>query len=219
MAAVALQREGFPVSVARSLHEARESIRKSTAELVILDRRLPDGDGLSFLSELKAQLPDAVVIMVTAYGDIASAVDAIRAGAADYLTKPVELADLVMKARRSAEQIHLRDRLQQVEAEISSRSRFTLPRSARPRPSLPTRAKTRSMGSRQRPAGSPPGPITSCPRERSSARSIQLRRPSRSDRRKRALRTRARGVHRRPNDAARPGGGGLGRDFVPRRDR
>src|SRR5260370_4512509 len=67
--------------------------------------------------------------MVTAYGDIASAVDAIRAGAADYLTKPVELADLVMKARRSAEQIHLRDRLQQVEAEISSRSRFTLPRS------------------------------------------------------------------------------------------
>ncbi|SRR6266849_491253 len=129
MAAVALQREGFPVSVARSLHEARESIQKSTAELVILDRRLPDGDGLSFLSELKAQLPDAVVIMVTAYGDIASAVDAIRAGAADYLTKPVELADLVMKAKRSAEQIHLRDRLQQVEAEISSRSRFTLPRS------------------------------------------------------------------------------------------
>src|SRR5260370_201339 len=66
--------------------------------------------------------------MVTAYGDIASAVDAIRAGAADYLTKPVELAGLVMKAGRSAEQIHLRDRLQQVEAESSSRSRFTLPR-------------------------------------------------------------------------------------------
>jgi DNA-binding NtrC family response regulator len=81
------------------------------------------------LAELKSQLPDAVVIMVTAYGDVASAVDAIRAGAADYLTKPVELADLVMKARRSAEQIRLRDRLQQVEAEISSRSRFTPPRS------------------------------------------------------------------------------------------
>jgi two-component system, NtrC family, response regulator AtoC len=129
MAAAALQREGFPVTVARSLHEARKSIEKSAADLVILDRRLPDGDGLSLLAELKSQLPDAVVIMVTAYGDIASAVDAIRAGAADYLTKPVELADLVMKARRSAEQIRLRDRLQQVEAEISSRSRFTPPRS------------------------------------------------------------------------------------------
>src|SRR5229473_4802591 len=130
MAAVALQREGFPVSVARSLHEARESIQKSTAELVILDRRLPDGDGLSFLSELKAQLPDAVVIMVTAYGDIASAVDAIRAGAADYLAKPVELADLVMKARRSADQIRLNDRLHRVEAELSSRRRFIRPVSA-----------------------------------------------------------------------------------------
>ncbi|HKD43122.1 MAG TPA: sigma-54 dependent transcriptional regulator [Myxococcaceae bacterium] len=129
MAAAALQREGFPVTVARSLHEARKSIEKSAADLVILDRRLPDGDGLSLLAELKSQLPDAVVIMVTAHGDIASAVDAIRAGAADYLTKPVELADLVMKARRSAEQIRLRDRLQQVEAEISSRSRFTPPRS------------------------------------------------------------------------------------------
>src|SRR5215813_11683491 len=121
MAAAALQREGFPVTVARSLHEARKSIEKSAADLVILDRRLPDGDGLSLLAELKSQLPDAVVIMVTAHGDIASA--------ADYLTKPVELADLVMKARRSAEQIRLRDRLQQVEAEISSRSRFTPPRS------------------------------------------------------------------------------------------
>ncbi len=130
LASAALQREGFPVALARSLHEARQSIEKSAVDLVILDRRLPDGDGLSFLPELKSQLPGAVVIMVTAHGDIASAVDAIRAGAADYLAKPVELADLVMKARRSAVQIRLRDRLQQVEAEISSRSRFTPPRSA-----------------------------------------------------------------------------------------
>jgi DNA-binding NtrC family response regulator len=129
LAAAALQREGFPVTVARSLHEARQFIEKSTAELVILDRRLPDGDGLAFLSELKSQHPDAVVIMVTAHGDIASAVEAIRAGAADYLAKPIELADLVLKARRSAEQTRLRDRLVQVEAELSSRSRFTRPRS------------------------------------------------------------------------------------------
>src|ERR1700687_2272398 len=129
VAAAALQREGFPVTVARSLYEARAYLEKTAADLVILDRRLPDGDGLTFLPELKTQVPGAIVIMVTAYGDIASAVDAIRAGAADYLTKPIELADLVMKAKRSAEQIHLRDRLQQVEAEISSRSRFTLPRS------------------------------------------------------------------------------------------
>src|SRR5712692_2725076 len=129
VAAAALQREGFPVTVARSLYEARAYLEKTAADLVILDRRLPDGDGLAFLPELKTQVPGAIVIMVTAYGDIASAVDAIRAGAADYLAKPVELADLVMKARRSADQIRLRDRLHQVEAELSSRSRFTPPHS------------------------------------------------------------------------------------------
>jgi DNA-binding NtrC family response regulator len=130
VAAAALQREGFPVTVARSLYEARAYLEKTAADLVILDRRLPDGDGLAFLPELKTQVPGAIVIMVTAYGDIASAVDAIRAGAADYLAKPVELADLVMKARRSADQIRLHDRLHQVEAELSSRRRFIRPVSA-----------------------------------------------------------------------------------------
>ena len=130
VAAAALQREGFPVTVARSLYEARAYLEKTAADLVILDRRLPDGDGLAFLPELKTQVPGAIVIMVTAYGDIASAVDAIRAGAADYLAKPVELADLVMKARRSADQIRLNDRLHRVEAELSSRRRFIRPVSA-----------------------------------------------------------------------------------------
>ena len=52
LAAAALQREGFPVSVARSLHEAREAIAREAPALIILDRRLPDGDGLAFLPEL-----------------------------------------------------------------------------------------------------------------------------------------------------------------------
>src|SRR5881628_2998326 len=87
LVAAALTREGFPVTVAHSLHEARSRVEKTTYELVLLDRRLPDGDGLGFLPELKAALPAAQVVMVTAHGDIASAVDAIRAGAADYVAK------------------------------------------------------------------------------------------------------------------------------------
>jgi DNA-binding NtrC family response regulator len=130
LAAAVLQREGFPVEVAHSLHEARRAIERTQPELVILDRRLPDGDGLTFLPELKAALPASVVVMVTAHGDIASAVDAIRAGAADYLAKPVELADLVMKARRAADEIRLRDRLTRVEAELSGRRRLIAPVSA-----------------------------------------------------------------------------------------
>lgn len=128
LAQAALQREGFPVQLARSLHEAREAVTKQAPDLVILDRRLPDGDGLDFLPELKTQVPGVVVVMVTAHGDIASAVDAIRAGAADYLAKPVELADLVLKAKRSVDSIRLRDRLEQAEAELSTRHRMLPPR-------------------------------------------------------------------------------------------
>jgi two-component system response regulator AtoC len=129
LAAAALVREGFEVATARSLHETRELLRKSSPSLVFLDRRLPDGDGLQFLPELRAQAPDAQVMMVTAFSDIASVVDAVRAGATDYLVKPVELADLVMKARRTHESRRLNDRLAQAEAELVGRHRLSPPRS------------------------------------------------------------------------------------------
>ena len=94
MGAAALQREGYAVTLARSLHEARAALGRLTPALVVLDRRLLDGDGLTFLPELKAQAPGAAVVMVTAHGDIASAVDAMRAGAVDYLAKPVKFLEL-----------------------------------------------------------------------------------------------------------------------------
>lgn len=128
VAAATLQREGLPVTVAHSLHEARNCIAQRSFDLVVLDRRLPDGDGLQALPELRAALPGAVVVMVTAHGDIASAVEAIRLGAADYLAKPIELADLLFKARRAAEEIGLRDRLQHAEGALSTRRGLIAPR-------------------------------------------------------------------------------------------
>jgi DNA-binding NtrC family response regulator len=129
LAQAALAREGHPVVLARSLHEAREAVEKGAPELVVLDRRLPDGDGLDYLPELKAQLPGTPVVMVTAHGDIQSAVDAIRAGAADYVAKPVDLTDLVMRAQRAMGEQNLRERLSRVEAELSGRRRLVPPRS------------------------------------------------------------------------------------------
>ena len=150
LAQAALQREGYPVVLARSLHEARNRVAEQAPDLVILDRRLPDGDGLEFLPELKALVPTCTVVMVTAHGDIASAVDAIRAGAADYLAKPVELADLVMKARRSAENMRLRDRLEAAEAELQGRRRMV------PAKSPAMRAVTEML---LRISGSPRSPV------------------------------------------------------------
>ena len=111
LASSVLSQEGFLVRTARSLHETRAALAREAPDLVILDRRLPDGDGLAFLPELRAQLPGTVVLMVTAHGDIASAVEAIKAGARDYLAKPVELDDLVLRARRAAQDVQLQERL------------------------------------------------------------------------------------------------------------
>ncbi len=127
VAAATLQREGLPVTVAHSLHEARNLIAQKSFDLIILDRRLPDGDGLEALPEVRAALPGAVVVMVTAHGDIASAVEAIRLGAADYLAKPIELTDLLFKARRAADEIRLRDRLQHAEGALSTRRGLITP--------------------------------------------------------------------------------------------
>jgi DNA-binding NtrC family response regulator len=121
LAAVALRREGLEVTVARSLHEARIAWQKEAPDLFLLDRRLPDGDGLSFLSEVRAKDAMATVMLVTAHGDIESAVDAIRAGASDYVPKPVELDELVIKAKRALDARKLRERLFTAEKELALR--------------------------------------------------------------------------------------------------
>jgi two-component system, NtrC family, response regulator AtoC len=129
LAQAALTREGWPVRLARSLHEARRALEVDAPDVVVLDRRLPDGDGLDFLSALRTQLPDVPVLMVTAHGDIQSAVEAIRAGAADYMAKPVELADLVLRVGRSFGEQSLRERLTRAEAELSRRRKLVAPSS------------------------------------------------------------------------------------------
>ncbi|WP_223632363.1 sigma-54 dependent transcriptional regulator [Corallococcus sp. EGB] len=129
LAASMLSQEGFRVRVARSLHETRAALAAEAPDLVVLDRRLPDGDGLVFLPELRAQLPATIVLMVTAHGDIESAVEAIRAGARDYLSKPVEIDDLVMRARRAASDLQLQERLRQAESVLEGRHRLVESRS------------------------------------------------------------------------------------------
>jgi two-component system response regulator AtoC len=129
LASSVLTQEGFRVRTARSLHETRTALAREAPDLVILDRRLPDGDGLSFLPELRTQLPGTVVLMVTAHGDIASAVEAIKAGARDYLAKPIELDDLVLRARRAAQDVQLQERLLRAESVLEGRRRLQEPRS------------------------------------------------------------------------------------------
>jgi two-component system, NtrC family, response regulator AtoC len=112
LAEEALASEGFEVRTAGSLARARAELDKASPDLMILDRRLPDGDGIDLLRELTASAElTALVIVVTAYGDVGNAVEALRAGAVDYLTKPLQVTDLVIKLRKVLEARGLRDQL------------------------------------------------------------------------------------------------------------
>ncbi|HEY3445892.1 MAG TPA: sigma-54 dependent transcriptional regulator [Myxococcales bacterium] len=125
----ALVREGFSVTTAHALHGARLAVQRQDFDVVLLDRRLPDGDGLPYLKELLGANPGTAVVMVTADDDLASAVDALRQGARDYLVKPVNLGDLIFKARRACEERQLRQRLERAEGELSARHRLVPPAS------------------------------------------------------------------------------------------
>ena len=129
MAAAALEREGFSVTPAHALHGARQAILSRDFDLILLDRRLPDGDGLRYLGELRATQPGAAVVMVTADDDVSNAVEALRLGAKDYVVKPVDMGDLIFKARRASEERQLRDRLERAENELSARHRLIPPAS------------------------------------------------------------------------------------------
>ncbi len=86
-----LLREGYRIDTAADLQEARVRLDTQRFDVVITDMRLPDGLGIALLHSLKAQQRPERVIVMTAYGSAENAVEALKAGAFDYLTKPVDL--------------------------------------------------------------------------------------------------------------------------------
>src|SRR3954451_10381842 len=85
-----LTRAGHRVACAFDLAEARATCARARPQLVLLDLQLPDGDGLELLNELRREAPDTRVIVITANGSINRAVEAMRAGAFDFLVKPFD---------------------------------------------------------------------------------------------------------------------------------
>lgn len=110
--------QGYEVSVAGTLVKARQAIASFHPTLVLCDVRLPDGNGVSLLQEIKARTPELPVIMLTGYATVESAVDAMKAGADEYLTKPYEQKHLLSVVRRSLEIVRLRDRVDELEAAV-----------------------------------------------------------------------------------------------------
>ena len=98
-----LSKAGYEIHTVSMLAEAREALAANHYDVVLLDMKLPDGDGLDWVGELRETLPNAAVVIITGYGDIPVAVEAMRRGADQFLTKPVNLADLEVFLRKGIE--------------------------------------------------------------------------------------------------------------------
>ena len=106
-----LGRMGLRCDTASTLGEARSQLSRNRYDLCLTDMRLPDGSGMDLVAEISQKHPDTPVAMITAFGNVEAAVEALKAGAFDFVAKPVDLAvlrDLVRHAldlnesRRSA---------------------------------------------------------------------------------------------------------------------
>ncbi len=93
----AMEQRGFEVRTAESVRAAVEAVKQLPPAFAVIDLRLEDGSGLDVVEVMHQERPDARVVMLTGYGNLATAVAAVKAGAVDYLAKPAD-ADDVEKA-------------------------------------------------------------------------------------------------------------------------
>ncbi len=120
---------GYEIIGVPTLAEARQVISQEKADIILLDVELPDGYGPVLLEET-AYLPERPpVIMITAYGDIDMAVDAMKNGAVDFLQKPIRLAQLEKSVQRAAEVVAMRRELSHLRDARRQESNFIIGKS------------------------------------------------------------------------------------------
>lgn len=113
--------EGFEVSQAADWKSAEKMLGSSDYQVIICDVKLPDGNGVKLVEEIKRLKPDAEVIMLTAYGSITDGVQAIKNGAFDYITKGDDNNKIIPTIHRAFDKIKLTNRVHQLEKQLDSR--------------------------------------------------------------------------------------------------
>jgi two-component system response regulator RegA len=91
----AMESRGFTVTTAESVADGLQQVERTAPAFAVVDMRLGDGNGLDVISALKQRRPDARGIILTGYGNIATAVNAVKLGAVDYLAKPADADDVI----------------------------------------------------------------------------------------------------------------------------
>lgn len=119
-----LKKEGFLVKAVSNGKQALEQIHTDLFDLVLLDYKMPELDGLQTLREIRKQCPDLPVVMMTAYGTVETAVASMKEGALDYLTKPIDLDELLLMIQKVLERSTLLKENKELKARLQERFTF-----------------------------------------------------------------------------------------------
>ncbi|MGG1573198.1 sigma-54-dependent transcriptional regulator [Fictibacillus sp. NRS-1165] len=119
---LSFRKKGYQITIAANGNEARKRIQENNVDVVFLDLNLPDVNGLELLEEFSSLYPQKIFIIMTAYGEVESAVSAMKAGAFDYIVKPAKLDEIELIINKAynfigmkLENINLKERLKHLE--------------------------------------------------------------------------------------------------------
>lgn len=116
--------EGLAVHEAGSLTAATKVLERETIDVVLCDVKLPDGNGVDFVKEIKLKHPAIEIILLTAYGNIADGVQAMRNGAFDYITKGDDNDKIIPLLHRALDKVHLAKKVEQLLKQVGDRYSF-----------------------------------------------------------------------------------------------
>ncbi len=124
MLSVILGKEGYDVEMASNGEEALQRLSSSSFDQVLCDIRMPRMDGLDFLKEAQSRKAEATVIMMSAYGTIDTAIEAMKLGAYDYISKPFKPDEILLVLRKAEERERLRKENETLKREIKQQYSF-----------------------------------------------------------------------------------------------
>jgi two-component system, NtrC family, response regulator PilR len=121
---ILFQGVGYEVTTARSVGEAHKQLERNAFDLVLCDILMPDGNGLDLLREIKSSGGGPPVVMMTAYTSTKSAIEAMKLGAADYISKPFDVEELKIVAQKALERAELADENVYLRRELEQKYTF-----------------------------------------------------------------------------------------------
>ena len=122
---IVFENEGWQIEAAPTLADARAAVQRNEPDVILCDLMLPDGSGIDFLRDVKMQNPSVAVVMITAHTSTKSAVDALKAGATDYIAKPFDIEELKVIVAKAVERKELEDENLHLRSALEERFTFS----------------------------------------------------------------------------------------------